>query len=448
MSQQSQSSQPKQGLKTEIVVAIISAVAVVAAAVITILPGLLRSDSAPPPSPPVTAVTVIAAEVSPTPEVTPLAGPTSTALPEPATDMDASATPEPTAVPSTAVPSATPAPPRATQPPPATPSTTAPAAQAITPDNAGLLAQTRWAKVFGSPVDIALSPNGKTLAVASNFAVLIYDVLDLDKPQFELNGHKTLSSLAFSPDGHLLASGGSSFDGTIRLWDMTRGGVEQSVLEGHTEAVFGLAFSPDGALLASGSRDNSVRLWDVNTRAEVFFSTDHGAWVTAVAFSPDGAMLASGGADGKIRLWSAASRKLLHVLDAQTSQVDCVAFSPDGALLASAGQYDTDIRLWDVETWETRTILRGHTSGPGGSGVYRLAFNQSGDLLASGGGDGSLRVWDARQESQSFGAELAALKRHADWVDGLAFSSDGTMLISSSERDGAVRVWQAVVTQP
>ncbi len=85
------------------------------------------------------------------------------------------------------------------------------------------------------------------------------------------------------------------------------GGVKRAVLEGHTEAIYGIDFSPNGELLASGSRDNSVRVWDVKTGKELFFSLEHNGEVHSVAFSTDGAMLASGGADGKIRLWDVES---------------------------------------------------------------------------------------------------------------------------------------------
>ena len=166
-----------------------------------------------------------------------------------------------------------------------------PATSPITVANAGSVAQVRWAKIFGSPVNLALSPDGKTLAVASNFNILVYDLDNLEAPLFELEGQKTLSRVMFSHDGQILAYAGSSFDGTIWLWDMPMGGVKRVVLEGHTEAIYCIAFSPNGELLAPGSGDNSVRMWDVKTGNELFFSLEHNREVHSVAFSTDGATL-------------------------------------------------------------------------------------------------------------------------------------------------------------
>jgi WD40 repeat protein len=313
----------------------------------------------------------------------------------------------------------------------------------ITVANAGSVNQVRSANPFGSPENLALSPDGKTLAVATAFKILVYDLGNLEEPLFELEGQETLSRVMFSPDGQILASAGSSSDGTIWLWDMPMGGVKRAVLEGHTEAIYGIAFSPNGELLASGSRDNSVRVWDVKTGKELFFSLEHNGEVHSVAFSTDGATLASGGADGKIRLWDVESSQVKKVLDAHPSQVECLAFSPDGKLLASAGQYDTAIRLWDTQTWQPMIILRGHVESAG-YGVFSLAFNDQGTLLASGGGDKSIRLWDVNPVSPSFGKkELVELQRHSDWVDSLVFSPEGVVLISASDRDGTIRIWEA-----
>jgi WD40 repeat protein/predicted Ser/Thr protein kinase len=314
-------------------------------------------------------------------------------------------------------------------------------AVSITAANAAQLQQTAALSVFGSPTMLILLPDCRTLIVSSAFNVLRYDLGSLENEPVELV-KESADSLALSPDGRILATGGSVFNNLIRLWDLAAGSVELRTLRGHTSGVNGLAFSPDGTLLASGSGDKTLRLWDVTTGQELFFSVEHHASVKAVAFSPDGTLLASGGEDGKLRIWDVASRQVLYALDSGTYSVDSVVFSPDGSLLATAGAYDNRIRLWNPRTGEAVAVLYGHEDQNGvNGGVYQLAFSPDGKLLASGGGDGTVRLWDADRASPSFGQQLAVLQGHSDWVDSVAFSPNGAFLVSASDRDGTVRLW-------
>src|SRR5262249_52962549 len=118
---------------------------------------------------------------------------------------------------------------------------------------------------------------------------------------------RLVTSVAFSPDGKLLASGGY-FPHAISLWDVATG-KELRTCNGHTNGLGLFVSSPDGARLASASKDGTIRLWDVTTGKEVWSAVADKDRVFVVQFSPDGKTLTSGGADGVIRRWDAATGK-------------------------------------------------------------------------------------------------------------------------------------------
>ena len=156
-------------------------------------------------------------------------------------------------------------------------------------------------------------------------------------------------AVAISPDGKTLATPGigTPADHTIRLLDAVTHRQIGAPLAGHANPVSTVAFSPDGKLLASGSADNTIRFWNVATHRQVGAPlTGHSGTINQVAFSSDGLTLASASDDGSIRLWSIGSRRELgSPLTGGTRPVDTVAFSPDGRTLAS-GSEDRLIRLW------------------------------------------------------------------------------------------------------
>lgn len=322
---------------------------------------------------------------------------------------------------------------------------------------------------------LALSSTGTTIAAGDvTGTVRLWNLDQMTEIRATQVHTRAVTSVQFSPDDSLLASGGN--DGSVHLWQVSQSETRQTLLEPSEVPVMSVAFSPNGSRLAAGQEDGAIYIWDVASGERLAFLPSDLAY--SVAFSPDGTRLAIGG-KGTLYMWdrepgtrtalaSLATMQVgiihsvafnpadgnylaiggengmgiinLHTgqawmpLEGHSAAVNSVAFSPDGSLLATASD-DMSVRLWTEETgqgmrgFQEQAVFQGNTEP-----VKSVAFHPKGELIASassdGNGNGSVRLWNVATGEQ---------QRTIDGVNVVAFSPGGKLIAVGSD-DGMIRL--------
>lgn len=274
-------------------------------------------------------------------------------------------------------------------------------------------------------------------AAGEDSSLVLWDVKS-HEPEAQLSGDTRKSiifesaSLAYSPDGKLLASGDQ--DGEIRLWD-TETFTLKNELSAHLLAVQSLAFSPNGRLLAAGSQDYTISIWDPAGGQLVYHLREHYASVSSLAFSPDGKVLASAGMDGRVILWDVATGQVINAISGMNGAIYSLAFHPDGRFLAYGGESaptrqsvgGSSLFLWDLRN--PGSIPR-DLQNPDNF-VSHVAFSHAGNILASAGPGGRVFLWDLSADSQTSRALEAG---EGGPLTGLNFSLDDRYLIVAAHQ--------------
>jgi len=260
-------------------------------------------------------------------------------------------------------------------------------------------------------------------------------------PRRSLRGHgHIVQDVAISSDGQFALSG--SWDCSLRLWDINNGQTTRR-FHGHTKDVLSVAFSADNRQIVSGSRDKTIKLW--NTLGECKYTIEaegHTEWVSCVRFSPNTQLpiIVSCGWDKMVKVWGLSNCKLKTNLAGHTGYLNTCTVSPDGSLCASGGR-DGTARLWDLNEGKHLYSL------DAGNTINSLIFSPNRYWLCAAT-DTAIKIWDL--ESKSVVAELNKDIQDfnprygkAPQALSLAWSHDGNTLYSGYS-DNVIRVWSVL----
>jgi WD40 repeat protein len=303
------------------------------------------------------------------------------------------------------------------------------------------LSKSVFTETIGVVLSLAFSPDGTLLATGdAHGEIRLWRVAD-GKQLLVCQGHTVwVVSVAFSSDGTMLASSG--IDAMVKLWDVQTGQCLHT-LQGHTNLVWSVAFSADDRILASGSADRSLKLWDTQTGTCLNTLTGHALWIYSISYIPvsdndrhaSGQILASGSFDGTIKLWDTDTGQCVNTLEGHTERIYSIA--TNDRILASCSADET-IKLWDIQTGTCLNTLRGHTYP-----ILSVDLSADGKILVSGGFDRTIKLWDIES-----GQCLKTLLGHTNQLWAVAFSpvasnrsSDVGQILASSGFDQTVKLW-------
>ncbi len=281
----------------------------------------------------------------------------------------------------------------------------------------------------GAIMSVAFSPDGSLLAtVGGDGSVVLREPSALRGYPLQQSGSVPVRCLSFTPDGKVMATGSRTAPVALHVLNTE---VQQS-LDDEADVTVGaasLAFAPDGTTLAVGQQDGRITFWDVATGKLRSALEGHDDFVAALSFAPDGTTLASSGGDRSVRVWEPATGRERLAIRSPSNTVVALSYSPDSRLLALADPVSPVVRLWDVSAGIERAAVRG-TEGP----VVAVAISPDGTTLAAAGLHGRITFWDF--------ATLAVRPvqlNHAG-TRSLAFAPDGLSLATGGF-DGTIHLW-------
>ncbi|MEH2422774.1 MAG: hypothetical protein V7K48_18205 [Nostoc sp.] len=199
------------------------------------------------------------------------------------------------------------------------------------------------------------------------------------------------------------------------------GGSLLFTLTGHSDSVNAVTLPPDGKQVISASRDETLKLWNLETGENERTFHGHSGWVNAVTLTPDGKQVISASRDETLKLWNLETGEDERTFHGHSGSVNAVALTPDGKQVIS-GSDDKTLKLWNLETGENERAFYGHSDR-----VTAIALTPDGKQVISGSNDNTLKLWNLHT-----GENERTFNSHSDRVTAVALTPDGKQVISGS----------------
>ncbi len=292
---------------------------------------------------------------------------------------------------------------------------------------------------LGEITALAYSPDGKRLAVGTAGQVVLYDAATWQVVGTFRQVQDGVRSLAFHPNGQLLAigSGQPGLTGATVVWDTTNA-VKPNVLPNQYDTIESVAFDPDGKELLIGSNDKKVRCFTSLTTDEGPLLDAHNDRVQAVAFSPkSGFIFLTGGLDRIVKVWD--QQKVVNVINFDQSEggITGLAFLSNGTQFVGSS-LDGKLYWWGVNHDDRKNAWSGYqyrTNMAHPGGIYALGRSANGQRIITGGADKIVNVWNIDN-----GGKVREFKDSPQPVYAAALTPDGKTAVAGG-REGIVYVW-------